>query len=320
MVKRLRRVCITGGAGFIGSHLVDECVKRGMQVSVIDNLSVGKKDFIAPHIQSGTIEFIRADILDPYLLKVALGGAEVVYHLAANPDARWGLEDPSIDLELDVITTFQVLEGMRKLKIPRIVLASSGTVYGDVGTLEVDEKYGPCRPISLYGAGKLAAEGFVSAYTESFGIQGVICRFGNVIGARATHGALYDFANKLRADPSVLEVLGNGKQAKPYINVKDLVGALTFIADKAKGPFETYNIAPTGATTVEFLAKTLLKELGLKKTGIKTGDTAGGWRGDIPQSRMNSRKLADLGWSPRYTSDQAVEAGVKAFVRNLRSK
>lgn len=315
-----RRVAITGGAGFIGSHLVDACVASGFQVSVIDNLSIGCVEHLEPHLESGAVQFIRADILDPYLLKIALTGADLVFHLAANPDARWGLEHPSIDLELDVITTFQVLEAMRQLGLRRLVLASSGTVYGDVGTLEVDEEFGPVRPVSLYGAGKAAAEAFVSAYAGSFGIEGIICRFGNVIGERATHGALFDFVAKLKCDPSRLDVLGDGRQAKPYIEVKDLVQGLLFVALHAAGPYDAYNLAPAGATSVEFLARALLAELGLKRTRLIFGETASGWPGDIPQSRMNAAKLARLGWSPRYTSDEAVVTGVRDLVRDLDLK
>jgi UDP-glucose 4-epimerase len=178
----LKRVAITGGAGFIGSHLVDACVALGLQVSVIDNLSVGRVDHLEHHVRAGRVSFIRGDVLDPFLLRSALTGADLVVHLAANPDARWGLENPAIDLELEVISTFQVLEAMRALSIRRVVLASSGTVYGDVGPIAVDESYGPCQPISVYAAGKVAAEAFVSAFSSSFGMHGLVCRFGNVIG------------------------------------------------------------------------------------------------------------------------------------------
>jgi UDP-glucose 4-epimerase len=313
----VQRVAITGGAGFIGSHLVDACVARGFQVSVIDNLSVGNTQYIDHHIRSGRVAFTRGDVLDPFLLRAALSGADMVVHLAANPDARWGLENPSIDLELEVISTFQVLEAMRALGIKRIVLASSGTVYGDVGPIAIDESYGPCQPISLYAAGKVAAEAFVSAYCSSFGMQGLICRFGNVIGERATHGALFDFVNKLERDPLILDVLGNGRQAKPYIEVKDLVQGLLFAAERAPGPYDVYNIAPVGATSVATLAETLLDELGLTDTVLRFGETDAGWPGDVPQSRMDAAKIQRLGWSPRYSSDEAVRVGIRDMVRSL---
>ncbi len=259
----------------------------------------------------------RGDVLDPFLLKSALTGADVVVHLAANPDARWGLENPAIDLELEVISTFQVLEAMRTLGIKRIVLASSGTVYGDVGALAIDEAYGPCQPVSLYAAGKVAAEAFISAYSSSFGIQGLICRFGNVIGERATHGALFDFVNKLEQDSRALEVLGNGRQSKPYIEVKDLVQGLIFAVEHAPGPYDVFNIAPVGATSVATLAQTLLDELGLTETVIQFGESDAGWPGDVPQSRMDPSKLERLGWTPRYSSDEAVREGVRDLVRSL---
>ncbi|MFN0070812.1 MAG: NAD-dependent epimerase/dehydratase family protein [Chloroflexota bacterium] len=311
------RVAITGGAGFIGSHLVDACVARGFQVSVIDNLSVGHFEHIEAHVQTGSVDFIRGDVLDPYLLRSALSGADLVVHLAANPDARLGLENPSIDLELEVISTFQVLEAMRRLGLQRIILASSGTVYGDVGPIAIDERYGPCQPISLYAAGKAAAEAFISAYCSSFGMRGLICRFGNVIGERATHGALFDFVRKLELDSSQLQVLGNGRQAKPYIEVRDLVQGLLFLAERAVGPYDVFNIAPEGATSVATLAQTLLDELGLSETTIRFGKSEAGWLGDVPQSRMDASKLKRLGWTPRYSSDDAVRSGVRDLVQSL---
>ena len=320
MKTPLAKVCITGGCGFIGSHLVDACVARGIEVTVIDDLSSGKLEYIAGHVRSGNVQFIKGSLLDLcFSGKTALASADTVFHLAANPDARRGIEDPEVDLELEVVTTFQVLEIMRRQAGPRrIVFASSGTVYGDVGRLEVNEDFGPCQPISPYGAGKLAAEAFISAYAGSFGIRGIVCRFGNVVGERATHGAIFDFASKLKENLSVLTILGDGRQAKPYIYVRDIVDGLLFVAERADAPFDVFNMAPQGASTVGFLARVLLRELGLTDTMIKTGNTPYGWIGDVPQSRMSGLKLAKLGWSPSYSSDQAVEAGVKAFAEDLK--
>lgn len=317
MTRSIKNVAITGGAGFIGSHLVDACVQRGLAVTVIDDLSVGRMTYLEEHLRAGRVRLFEGDILDPRLLREALEGADVVYHLAANPDARLGLENPRIDLKLEVLTTFEVLEAMRLLGIPRIVLTSSGTVYGDVGEREVSEDFGPCKPVSLYGAGKAAAEAFVAAYAATFEITAVVCRLGNVIGERATHGALFDFVQKLKENRLELEVLGDGRQAKPYLYVRDLVDALLFLASSGPGRFEIYNIAPRGATSVELLARCLLAELGLPETRLVFGKTPWGWTGDVPQSRMNADKLAQLGWSPRYSSDEAVRIGVRELVKNL---
>jgi UDP-glucose 4-epimerase len=318
-MRPIRRVAITGGAGFIGSHLIDACLDRGFRVAAIDDLSVGRMDFIGEHVRAGRVRFVRGDILDAPVLKLALEGADAVFHLAANPDARRGLEDPRIDLDLEVLTTFQVLETMRLLGIPRVIFASSGTVYGDVGAAEVSEDYAPCRPVSLYGAGKAAAEAFLSAYSASFGLEAAVCRLGNVIGERATHGALFDFDQKLRRDPSRLEILGNGQQAKPYLYVRELVEAFIFVALQSGERFDTFNVAPRGATSVAFLARTLLEELGLSGTPLLFGESRVGWTGDIPQSRLNPDKLARLGWSPGYSSDEAVKVGVREFVRHSRA-
>lgn len=314
-----KRVCITGGAGFIGSHLVDACVDRGYEVVVLDDLSSGRREHIAGHLAAARAQLIRGSILDPFLLKAALGGADLVFHLAANPDARRGLEDPSVDLELEVVTTFQILEAMRGLGVPRLVFTSSGTVYGDAGTRALSEDYGPCRPTSLYGAGKLAAEAFISAFAASFGLQATVCRLGNVIGPRATHGALVDFVGKLARDPACLEILGDGNQAKPYLHVREVVDALIFVALKVTQPFSVYNVAPHGATRVADLARVLLSALDLPDTSLVCGTTPSGWPGDIPQSRLDGSRLERLGWSPRYSSDEAVRVGVREFVRSLDS-
>src|SRR5580704_16224528 len=221
------RSFVVGGAGFIGSHLVDLLVERG-PVTVYDNLSVGKRAFIAGHLASGRAQLIEKDALDLDALVAASRGHDVVFHLAANPEARWGLERTRLDLEQGTIATYNALEAARLSKVTRFVFSSSGTVYGNIADACGEMDLGHL-PISLYGASKLAGEALLSAYVECFGLTGFICRFGNVEGPRGTHGAILDFCKKLKAHPEFLDVLGDGRQAKPYLHVTDCVAGILFV-------------------------------------------------------------------------------------------
>ena len=245
---------VIGGCGFIGSHLVDRLVERG-PVTVYDNLSVGKREFIAGHLASGRATLVEGDALDLDALKAAAAGHDVVFHLAANPEARWGLERTRLDLEQGTIATYNALEAARLCGVQRFVFSSSGTVYGNVSE--------PCRegdlghlPISLYGASKFAGEAMVAAFVECFGLEGYICRFGNVVGPRGTHGAILDFCKKLAQHPEYLEVLGDGRQAKPYLHVSDCADGLLFVLDHAQGEKPAvYNLAPPDSTSVTRIAE-----------------------------------------------------------------
>jgi UDP-glucose 4-epimerase len=219
---------ISGGAGFIGSHLVDKLIAQGCKVTVFDNLSSGRKDFLSQHSNNPAFKLIQGDLLETDKLKKAIKAHDVVFHLAANPDARRGIEDTSLDLKLETIATYNVLESMRVNKIDKIVFSSSGTIYGETPVIPLPENYGPVLPISLYGAGKLACEGLISAFCSTFDMQAWIFRFANIVGSRTTHGVIYDFINKLKRNPHELEILGDGTQCKPYLHVSDCVNAILF--------------------------------------------------------------------------------------------
>ena len=227
---------VVGGAGFIGSHLVDRLVERG-SVTIYDNLTIGKRDFVATPLASGRATLVHADALDVDALVRAIAGHDVVFHLAANPEARWGLDNPRLDLEQGTIATHNVLEAARRAHVPRFVLASSGTVYGDTAERCREDSLGRL-PISLYGASKLAGEALVSAYVECFDLRALVFRFGNVVGPRGTHGAALDFLKKLQKTPDELEVLGDGNQSKPYVHVSDCVNAILYALDHATAAFE----------------------------------------------------------------------------------
>lgn len=310
------RYFIAGGAGFIGSHLVDRLVERG-PVTVYDNLSIGKREFIGKHLESGACKLIVDELSDLDALTEAMRGHDVVFHLAANPEARWGLDNPRLDLEQGTIATWNVLEAMHRTETRRLVFSSSGTMYGDTAAFCAEMDLGHL-PISLYGASKFAGEALVSAYSECFGIQGYIYRFGNVVGPRGTHGAALDFLKKLQAtEGRELEVLGDGSQAKPYVFVTDCVDAILFGLDKANEQLNVYNIAPPDHTSVRRIAELCVALSPYAEASIRyTGGTRG-WPGDVPQSRLDPGKLADLGWRVSKTSDEAVEAAIKALVREV---
>jgi UDP-glucose 4-epimerase len=306
---------VIGGAGFIGSHLLDRLVSRG-PVTVFDNLSVGKRELIASHLDSGAARLIVGDLLDLDAVCEAVKGHDVVFHLAANPEARWGLENPRLDLEQGTIATWNVLDAMRRAGVPKLVFSSSGTVYGETPEPCAEMDLGHL-PISLYGASKLACEAMIRAYVECFGLQAWIYRFGNVVGPRGTHGAALDFMKKLRATPDELEVLGDGTQAKPYVFVTDCVDGILFGFDHAGERVNVYNIAPPDFTSVRRIAE--LCVAASPNPGARIRYTGGdrGWPGDVPKSRLDPGKLGALGWRVSHTSDEAVRAAVAALAREV---
>ncbi len=302
---------VIGGAGFIGSHLVDELVRRG-PVTVYDDLSVGKTAFIGEPLASGRARLVEADVLDLETLTSAMGGHDVVFHLAANPEARWGLERTRLDLEQGTIATYNALEAMRRSGVRRLVFSSSGTVYGEAEGSCSEQDLGSL-PISLYGASKLAGEAMISAFTECFGIHATIFRFGNVVGPRGTHGAALDFLKKLDDKKTELEVLGDGRQSKPYLHVSDCVRGILFGLDRAPGPLDVLNLAPADATNVMRIAELCVRASPYPDAAIRTTGGNRGWPGDVPRSRMSPDKLAALGFRVRMTSDEAVESAVRAL-------
>jgi UDP-glucose 4-epimerase len=303
------RSFVIGGAGFIGSHLLDLLTGRG-PITVYDDLSVGKREFIAAHLLTGGARLILGDALDLRALTSAMSDHDVVFHLAANPEARWGLERTRLDLEQGTIATYNALEAARMTGVKKFVFASSGTVYGDVAHACSEADLGHL-PISLYGASKFAGEAMISAFVECFGLEGYICRFGNVVGPRGTHGAILDFCRKLKAHPEYLDVLGDGRQAKPYLHVTDCVRGLLFVLDYAKGERPAiYNLAPPDSTSVRRIAELCVAASPNKTARIEYGTEPRGWPGDVPRSLLRPDKLAALGFRVGYTSDDAVKLAV----------
>jgi UDP-glucose 4-epimerase len=309
------RSFVIGGAGFIGSHMVDALVARG-PVTAYDNLSVGKRAFIGGHLDAGRAVLIQEDVLDLDRLTEAVKGHDVVFHFAANPEARWGLERTRLDLEQGAIATYNVLEAMRRAGVQKLVFSSSGTVYGETPATCAEGDLG-CLPISLYGASKLAGEALVSAFVECFGLRGYIFRFGNVVGPRGTHGAALDFLGKLRDKKTELEVLGDGKQSKPYLFVTDCVDGMLFGLDRATDHLNVFNLAPLDATSVARIAELCVAASPYKDAAIRYTGGDRGWPGDIPRSRMDPARLAALGFRVRHSSDEAVALAVAALAREV---
>lgn len=305
------KVFVTGGAGFIGSHLVDRLMSEGNRVTVYDNLTSGKREFIEHHLGKRNFKLVEADLLERDKVKAAIAGHDVVFHLSANPDARWGIDNTELDLKQETIATYNVLESMRFSGVKRIVFSSSGTIYGETPVIPLPEDYGPVLPASLYGAGKLASEGLISAFCVTFDMQSWIFRFANVVGKRTTHGVIFDFMNKLTQNPSELEILGDGSQCKPYLHVEDCVAGMLFGLRNSQDRINVFNLGCSSATNVNTIARILVKEMGLNKVRFKYTGGDRGWPGDIPQVRFNVQKMSNLGWNARYTSDEAVKRAIR---------
>ena len=305
---------VTGGAGFIGSALVDRLVAEGNEVTVYDDLSTGKEAFISQHFGALNFRFVKADLLDFQRLLKEMEGKDTIWHIAANPDIRKGTESTRVDLEQNTLATYNVLEAARRTDIERVVFSSTSTIYGRAKTLPTPEDYGPCLPISLYGASKLACEGLMSAYAELYGIRGWIYRFANIIGRRSTHGILYDFVEKLNRNPKELEILGDGNQEKSYLLVEECVDGMMFGFENAKDTLNYFNLGSEDQITVRRIAEVLVEETGLKDVQLKYTGGESGWAGDVPKFLLSTKKMADLGWKPEHDSEHAIREAAKIVV------
>lgn len=308
------RALVTGGAGFIGSHLVERLLAEGVEVLVIDNFSSGRVDNLSGSIGNPLLKVVRGDVRDRALLEENMEGVEVVFHFAANPEVRVG--DPKEHFEHNILATFTILEAMRRKDVSGIVFASSSTVYGEAGALPTPEDYGPLKPISVYGASKLACEALISSYTHTYSFKGAALRYANVVGPRNSKGVIYDFVRKLLRDPKRLVVLGDGTQTKSYIWVEDAIDATVTVWRHLMGGFEAFNVGSEDAIPVSRVAEVVIEEGGLK--GVKVEYTGGvmggrGWVGDVKVMHLDVRKLKSLGWRPRYRSEEAVRLAARHY-------
>jgi UDP-glucose 4-epimerase len=291
--------------------MVERLIAEGNSVLVFDNLSSGRKEFVKQHFSNGHFKLVEADLLDLDKVKEAITGYDVVFHFAANPDARLGIENTELDLKQETIVTYNVLEAMRVNKIKRIVFASSGTIYGETPIIPLPENYGPLLPISLYGAAKLACEALINAFCQTFDMQAWIFRFANIVGKRATHGVIYDFINKLKGNSSELEILGDGSQRKPYLHVDDCIDGVFHGFRNSHDKVNIFNLGCSTTTDVTTIAKFVVKEMGLNNVQFKYTGGDRGWPGDVPQVRLDVTKINRFGWTAKYTSDEAVKKAIK---------
>ena len=311
------RALVTGGAGFIGSHLVDRLVSRGDEVVVVDNLSSGVLEFIQGHIDSGAVVFHNVDLKDLESIKPIFNGIEMVYHLAANPDIRLGTRITDTDLKEGTIATYNVLESMRLANVEKIAFASSSVVYGENAPMPTPENHGPCLPISLYGASKQAGEGLIGSWVGTFNLQAWIFRFANIIGERGTHGVIFDFIHKLKADPSRLEVLGSGLQEKSYMEVGDCVDGILHVIDNTSDRINLYNLGSNDTCSVRNIAAIVVKETGCDGASIEYTGGDRGWAGDIPKAMLSINRLKDLGFKVNYDSEEAVAHTTRVLIKEI---
>lgn len=308
---------VTGGAGFIGSHLTDRLLTEGNEVTVVDNLSGGKLKFIEHHLKDPRFSFINEDIARDGYVSNAFQGADMVYHLAANPDVRSGVTDTKTPLTQNIVATFNVLESMRASGVKKIAFTSTSTVYGEATEVPTPEAYGPLIPISLYGASKLSCEALISSYCHTFDMQSWIYRFANIIGSRGTHGVIFDFIGRLRTNPAKLTILGNGRQSKSYLHISDCVEGMLFTVKNSNETVNIFNIGSDDRLDVTGIARTVAAEMGLKNVEFEYTGGDRGWKGDVPFMTLSIDKLKALGWKPAHNSEESVHLCVRELLHEV---
>lgn len=314
-----KNVLVTGGAGFIGSHLVDELINRGYFVRVFDNLSSGSLKNIQQHIGKRSFDFFKGDLKNISDVSKALKDIDVVFHLAANPEVRLSTAFPEIHFRENIVATFNLLEAVRRNGgVEALVFASSSTVYGDPQVIPTPETH-EIRPISVYGASKAACESLICSYAHLYGFKSVSLRYANIVGPRLNHGVIYDFIMKLKKNPHVLEVLGDGAQRKSYLYVRDAVDATLHVYERMNKAYEVYNVGNDDWITVREIAEIVAETMGLSPRIVYAGGTPDGrgWRGDVKYMLLSIDKLKSTGWKPKYSSREAVKLTAEALMKEL---
>jgi UDP-glucose 4-epimerase len=318
----IRRICVVGGAGFIGGHFVDRLLASdGCEgLTVYDNFSSGREWHLAPHRDDARLKVIRGDVRDLEQLVAAADGHDTVIHLASNPDIARAMTDPAVDFDQGTLLTHHVAEAARRGGVELVLYASGSGVYGDLGHHEAAEDYGPLVPVSTYGASKLAGEALLASYAAMFGLTARAFRFGNVVGPRQTHGVGFDFIRRLLDDPDRLRILGDGRQSKSYIHVDDVIEAVLHAAGLASEPFAVFNVATGDYVTVTEIAELAVDVVGLPAGGTRFEYTGGdrGWKGDVPVVRINTGRIRALGWKNQRTGRQALRASMKSMLADAR--
>lgn len=303
----MKRACITGGAGFIGSNLAERLSDLGVEVVIVDDFRTGRREFVADLLRRPGVRLLAGDVLDSAVLEEAVRGCDWVFHMQANADVRMGLEHPRRDLEQNTIATSNVLEAMRVQGVRRIAFASTGSVYGEPEVFPTPEDAPFPLQTSLYGASKLAGEGLIAAYAAGYGFVGVICRFVSILGERYTHGHVFDFYRALKRDPARLRVLGDGRQEKSYLHVQDCIRALLIAAEHhhEEPGAHIYNLGTDETIVVDDSVAIIAEHLMLRPEIEHIGGRRG-WTGDSPLILLSSDRIRRLGWHPRLTIRQSL--------------
>jgi len=299
------RTFITGCAGFIGSILADRLLRDGHEVVGYDNFSTGQANFVSQARDSSRFTLVTGDILDDAALTAAMRGSDLVFHLAANADVRFGTDHPSRDLEQNTIGTFRVLDAMRKNGIKKIAFSSTGSVYGEPRVFPTPEDAAFPIQTSLYAAAKTAGEGLIQAFCEGFGMQSWIFRFVSILGERYSHGHVFDFYRSLRKDPSTLRILGNGKQRKSYLYVQDCIDAMLLAIAKAPDKVNIFNLGTDEVVEVNDSVGYLCEALGVRPERTYSGGERG-WVGDSPFILLDCKRIRALGWAPTLTIREGI--------------
>ena len=317
-----RTIFIIGGAGFVGSHFVDALLSDAdtAKVTVYDNFSSGKRWHLEKWASDSRLKIIEADVRELQLLTASMAGHEVVIHLASNPNIAAAATTPAIDFDQGTLLTHCVAEAARISGVNTVLYASGSGVYGDIGEIEAAEDYGPLTPVSTYAASKLAGEALLSSYAYMFGLRAIAFRFGNVVGPRQTHGVGFDFIRNLRADPTRLSILGDGKQSKSYVSVGDIVGSVLLAHNKVDLPFDVFNVATGDYITVTDIATIACEVSGLDPKLVKFEFSGGdrGWKGDVPVVRLSSKKIRSLGWQQSMNCSESMRYAMNAMYNESR--
>ena len=311
---------ITGGAGFIGSYIAEKLVENGIDTKVIDNLVTGKKENLSKCFDQDNFSFLEYDLGNLDGIEDHLGDADILFHFAADPEVRTGYSKPEDSFEQNIVNTFNLLQKIKQSKIKKIVFASSSSVYGDAKIIPTNEEYGPLKPISHYGASKIACEAMVSSFCHNYNIEGVIIRPANVIGLRGRHGLIWDLVHKLKINQDELELLGDGKQTKSFIHISDAIDGIFFSLNNLQDKVEVFNLGSEDSVEIIDVAKIVCKNMGLNEIKINpTGgvDDGRGWKGDIKIAHLDITKLKNSGWIPKLSSINAADITSHEIIKEV---
>lgn len=313
------KILVTGAAGFIASNLIPRLLERGDEVAGVDNFFLGKRAYVHKH---PNFEFHQFDLLELDRVIALIEGfrPDRIWHLAANSDISYGTKYTDFDLKGGTLVTYNVLEAMRRTDVKEIVFSSSGAVYGEPTVMPTPEDYGPILPISLYAASKVACETLITAFAHNYDMTAWIYRFGNIVGPNPTHGVIHDFVLRLREEPTRLVVLGDGTQAKPYVYVEDCLDGMEFGIEHAKQHVNVHNLAVDDQTSVREITDWTIEAMGIDRSSIDVqyGDSPRGWRGDVPQVKLDTRRMTALGWRPKLSSHESVRRTIQETVEQFK--